>query len=184
DDSLFPNAYSMSRLDWRDDSRRLTFEYNERGHKVYRVIEVDAQTGATRAVIEEKVETFFFHRPATGNQRDNGKKFRYDIDDGREIIWMSERDSWNHLYLYDGATGQVKNQITKGEWVVSAVDSVDTVNRQIYFRANGMNPDQDPYFIHYYRIDFDGTNLVEYTEGDGMHTVSWSPDRRYYVDTW
>ena len=183
-DALFPNAYSTSRLAWREDGRRLTFEYNERGHKVYRVIEVDVETGATRTVIEENVPTFFFYRPASGNQRDNGKLFRHDIDDGREIVWMSERDGWNHLYLYDGATARVKNQITKGEWVVSAVDSVDEANRQIYFRANGMNAGEDPYFVHYYRIDFDGTDLVAYTEGDGMHSVSWSPDRQYYVDTW
>jgi dipeptidyl aminopeptidase/acylaminoacyl peptidase len=184
DPALFPNAYSMSRLDWRDDSRLLTFEYNERGHKAYRVIEVNTETGATRAVIDEQVETFFVYRAASGNLRDNGKKFRYDIDGGREIIWMSERDGWNHLYLYDGATGSVKNQITKGEWVVTAVDSVDTANRQLWFRALAVNPDQDPYFVHYYRIDFDGTGMIAYTEGNGSHTVTWSDDRQFYVDTW
>ena len=97
---------------------------------------------------------------------------------------MSERDGWNHLYLYDGVTGRVKNQITKGEWVVRGVDSVDVAKRQIYFRASGMNADQDPYFIHYYRINFDGTGLVAYTEADGTHAITWSPDRQYYIDTY
>ena len=97
---------------------------------------------------------------------------------------MSERDGWNHLYLYDGDTGQVKNQITQGEWVVRGVDSVDEENRQIWFRASGMDPDQDPYFIHYYRINFDGTGLVAYTEADGTHTVTFSPSREFYVDQW
>ena len=175
DDALFPKAYTLSRLEWREDSEHVVFEYNQRGHQVYRVIEVDAETGRTRAVISEEPETFFNY---------SNKRFRKDIDDGREIIWMSERDGWNHLHMLDGETGQVKHQITKGDWPVRGVDSVDVENRRIWFRANGMNPEQDPYFIHYYRIDFDGTGLVAYTEGDGMHEVTFSPDRRFYIDQW
>jgi dipeptidyl aminopeptidase/acylaminoacyl peptidase len=95
---------------------------------------------------------------------------------------MSERDGWNHLYLMDGATGQVKHQITKGEWVVRNVDRVDEQAQQIYFRASGMYPGKDPYFVHYYRINFDGTGLVALTEADANHQVSWSHDRQYYVD--
>ena len=182
DDALFPNAYRISSVEWREDGRAFTFEYNQRGHQVYRIIEVDAGSGEARAVISEEVPTFFNYRGIRPNSRDSGKQFRHDIDDGREVIWMSERDGWNHLYLYDGVTGEVKNQVTKGEWVVRSVDSVDVANRRIWFQASGMIPGQDPYFVHYYRIDFDGSNLVQYTEADGNHTLDWSPDRRYYVD--
>ena len=182
DDGLFPNAYRISSAEWREDGRAFTFEYNERGHQVYRVIEVDAGSGGARAVISEEVPTFFNYRRIRPNSRDSGKQFRHDLDDGREVIWMSERDGWNHLYLYDGVTGEVKNQITKGEWVVRAIDSVDVSNRRIWFQASGMMPEQDPYFVHYYRIDFDGSNLAQYTEADGNHTLHWSPDRQYYVD--
>ena len=184
DDSLFPNAYDMTRLEWRKDGRAFTFEYNQRGHQVYRVIEVDAATGAARAVITETSETFIDYRRATGSQTDSGRQFRFDVDDGREIIWASERDGWSHLYLYDGVTGAVKNPITRGDWLVRAVDSVDVKNRQVWFRASGMEAGQDPYFTHYYRINFDGTGLVKYTQADGNHTVVWSPDHEYYVDTW
>ena len=83
----------------------------------------------------------------------------YDVEDGKEIIWVSERDGWNHLYLYDGVTGKVKNQITKGDWVVRGVERVDEEKRQIWFSAGGMHPGKDPYFVHYYRINFDGTGL-------------------------
>ena len=175
DDSLFPNAYDMTALEWRHDGRAFAFEYNQRGHQVYRVIEVDANTGKAGAVIDEEMPTFFEY---------SAKKYRYDIDDGKEIIWMSERDGWNHLYLYDGVTGKVKNQITKGDWVVRGVDWVDTTKRQIWFHASGMYPGKDPYFVHYYRIDFDGTGLVPLTDADGMHTVLFSPDHQYYVDLW
>ena len=105
DTALFPDAYDMTRLDWRPDSSAVTFEYNQRGHQVYRVISIDAASGAARAVITEESKTFFCY---------SGKKFRHDLDDGKEIVWMSERDGWNHLYLYDGVTGAVKSQITQG----------------------------------------------------------------------
>ena len=184
DAALFPNAYSMSRMEWRADSRAFTFEYNERGHQVYRVLEVDAATGQARAMITEESKTFINYRTANGTQRDSGRKFRQDLADGREAIWMSERDGWSHLYLYDTAADRVKHQITKGEWVVRNVEHVDEANRQIWFRASGMNPRQDPVFLHYYRINFDGTGLIALTETDGEHAVSFSPDRQYYVDTW
>jgi dipeptidyl aminopeptidase/acylaminoacyl peptidase len=173
DSTLFPNAYSMTGLVWRKDGRSFTFEYNQRGHQVYRVIEVDAATGKARAVIDEVSPTFFEY---------SAKLYRYDIADGKEIIWMSERDGWNHLYLYDGAIGKVKNQITKGNWVVRGVDWVDTTKRQLWFHASGMYPGKDPYFVHYYRINFDGSGLTTFTDADAMHEVAYSPDHEYYVD--
>ncbi|MGH7462607.1 MAG: DPP IV N-terminal domain-containing protein, partial [Longimicrobiales bacterium] len=107
DNSLFPDAYALSNLAWRKDSRAISFEYNQRGHQVYRIIEVDAKTGAARAVLSEEPKTFFTY---------SNKRYRYDLKDGAEVIWMSERDGWNHLYMYDGGTGRVKHQITKGNW--------------------------------------------------------------------
>ncbi len=175
DQALFPNPYANTRLAWREDSRAVTFEYNQRGHQVYRVLELDATTGRTRTIIEETSRTFVEY---------SGKRFREDVADGAEIVWASERDGWNHLYLYDGATGQVKQQITRGEWVVRGVDRVDADSRQIWFRASGIIPGQDPYFVHYYRINFDGTGLTALTQADGTHTVTFSSDRQFYVDTW
>jgi Tol biopolymer transport system component len=174
DNALFPNAYDTTRLQWRKDSSAVTFEYNQRGHQVYRVIEIDAATAKARAVLSEESGTFFCY---------SGKKFRRDVADGKEVIWMSERDGWNHLYLYDGATGAVKNQITKGQWPVRSVVQVDEEKRQIWFSASGMYPGKDPYFVHYYRINFDGTGLTALTSVDANHAVSFSPDLKYYVDT-
>src|SRR6185369_226353 len=190
--SLFPNPYSISRPVWRKDGKAYSFQYNQRGHMIYRVLEVDATTGAVRPMVDEVTKSFFMYS-------DGGHNFTYDVGSncplsqgpracdaysGDELIWASERDGWNHLYLYDAKTGRAKNQITKGDWVMRGVDSVDVVNRQIYFRAGGVNPTQDPYFIHYYRINFDGTGLVAYTEGDGSHNITWSADHQYYIDTY
>jgi dipeptidyl aminopeptidase/acylaminoacyl peptidase len=184
DRELFPNPYDLSNPVWRKDSRAFTFEYNQRGHQIYRIVEVDAATGRARALVSEEAKTFFYYTAASDSPGGGGKRFRYDIDDGREIVWMSERDGWNHLYLYDGATGTVKNQITRGEWVVRAVVKVDEKARQVWFVASGMDAGKDPYYRHYFRVNLDGTGLTRLTEADANHFASFSSDMAYYVDTY
>ncbi|HTU89815.1 MAG TPA: DPP IV N-terminal domain-containing protein, partial [Gemmataceae bacterium] len=174
-DELFANPWSVQDQRWSPDSRRFTFLYNQRGHQVLRLVAVDAGSGATRAVIDEQSKTFIDY---------NSKFFAHYLDATNEIIWMSERDGWNHLYLYDAATGQVKNQITKGAWVVRGVERVDDKARQIWFRAGGIHSGQDPYYIHYCRVNFDGSGLACLTDGDGTHNIEYSPDRRYLIDTY
>ena len=173
DNALFPNAYDNSRLTWRKDNKAVTFEYNQRGHQVFRVVEIDAATGKTRAVISEEPKTFFAY---------SSKRFRQDLEDTNETIWMSERDGWNHLYMYDYATGKVKHQITKGDWPVRAVVSVDDKAKQIFFTANGVDPKRDPYYTTFHRINFDGTGLITLTPAHGTHDVTLSPDRKVLVD--
>ena len=184
DNALFPNPYDLTPAVWWKDGRGFTFEYNQRGHQVYRVIEVNAATGAARTLINETSSTFINYEPLVMNQYDTGKRYRHDVADGKEIIWASERDGWEHLYLINGATGAVKNQITRGPWVVRAVNYVDDKKRQIWFEASGMNPGEDPYFVHGYRINFDGTGLTPLTPAEANHHIEFSADGKYYVDLW
>jgi len=174
-DALFANPWDITGLHWAPDSSFFTFLYNQRGHQVLRVIAVDAATGAARVVIEEKSPTFVDYA---------GKFFLHYLDAAGEIIWMSERDGWNHLYLYDGAGGGVKNQITQGAWVVRGVERVDAEARRIIFRAGGIVPGQDPYYLHTCAVNFDGSGLAVLTEGDGTHAVEFSPDGRFLIDAW
>src|SRR6185295_8034797 len=174
DRKLFPNAYSQSEPKWWKDGRGFYIQYNQRGHQTYRVIEVNRQ-GAARTLIDEQSKTYIEY----------SSKLAFEpVDDGKEIVWMSERDGWCHLYLYDGLKGAVKKQITRGEWAVGAVVDVDPVKRQIVFSAHGMRQNEDPYFVHYYRINFDGTGLTPLTDGAGTHTLTFSPDKSVYVDIW
>jgi len=175
DNKLFPNPYQLHGFRWTRDSKEFTFYYNQRGHQVVRIVGVDARTGRARAIVNEETKTFIDYAH---------KQYVNYLDETGEIIWASERDGWNHLYLYDSRTGKVKNQITKGPWVMRGVTRVDQTERKIWFRASGIRPGQDPYFIHYARINFDGSGLVVLTEGDGTHEIQYSPDRRFFIDTW
>jgi dipeptidyl aminopeptidase/acylaminoacyl peptidase len=174
DDSQIPNQYSVNDINWNKDNSCFTFEYNKRGHQVYQVIRVDALTGEYKVIINETSPTFIDY---------SGKKYRYNAEETGEIIWASERDGWNHLYLYDSVTGKVKDRITTGDWVVRDVAFVDEKNRQVIFQASGMEPG-DPYFIYYYRINFDGSGLTRLTFGYGNHDASFSPDKKFFTDTW
>lgn len=171
---LFSHQYELSGPMWNADSKAITFEYNERGHKVYRVLEMSAVDGSVRTLIEEKEEKYVNYP----------RIYRNYLSDGKRIIWSSERDNYNHLYLYDRATGKPLNQITKGEWYVRGVQHVDETNEMIYFSANGMKKGEDPYLIHYYKINFDGSNLVELTPEEGMHQCWYSSDYKYLVDVY
>lgn len=165
----------MPHLRWRGgNSRYFTYEKADRGHQRFRIIEVDAETGNTRNIIDEKTNTFIFEQ----------RIFTCYIPETNEIIWSSEKDGWRHLYLVDAIKGVIKNQITKGNWVVRAIDSVDTKKREIWFEASGMNTGEDPYNRHAYRVSFDGKRLVSLTPEVGNHSISFSPDRTYYIDTW
>lgn len=171
---LFSHQYELSGPMWNADSKAITFEYNERGHKVYRVLEMSAVDGSVRTLIEEKEEKYVNYP----------RIYRNYLSDGKRIIWSSERDNYNHLYLYDRATGKPLNQITKGEWYVRGVQHVDEANEVIYFSANGMKKGEDPYLIHYYKINIDGSNLVELTPEEGMHQCWYSSDYKYLVDVY
>ena len=174
DASKIDNQYSLEWMRWSNDGSEVTMEYNQRGHHFYQMLAMDAATGGLRTVVEERSQTFVNYP----------RLWRQFINDGKQLLWTSERDNWNHLYLYDVKTAKVLRQITKGEWCVREIQNVDEKQGVIYFSASGMNRGEDPYHIHYYRIGIDGRNLVELTPGKGHHSAKYSSDYRYLVDTY
>jgi len=167
--------YGPAIIRWLDDGKRFLFHKTDRGHQRFRIFMVDAQTGSTKTIFDDHPETFV---------NTTYDSFIYYTEGNREIIYACERDGWKHLYLIDVELGGIKNQITKGQWVVRGVDRVDEQNRQIWFLAGGVYPGQDPYLIHYFRVNFDGTGLVALTEGNGSHSIQYSPDEKYIIDTY
>jgi dipeptidyl aminopeptidase/acylaminoacyl peptidase len=176
----YEHEWEPPRLHWLPDKRRFAYEQVDRGHQRLRVIAVDRHSGEVRNLVDEKSKTFIW----TAHTEMLNINYVNWMDKSDEMIYVSERDGWRHLYLIDTKDGSIKNQITKGPWVVRGIDRIDEDGRQVWFRAGGMNAGQDPYFIHYYRINFDGTGLTALTEGDGNHTVQYSGDRKYLIDTY
>lgn len=162
-------------VNWSDDGSKLAFVSTSRDHKQEKVRIADARTGAVREVFEEDVPTQYESGWGAIN-------WRY-LSKTNEIIWFSERDNYGHLYLYDAATGKLKNQITKGDWVVTRLLDVDEKHRMLYFMVTGREP-ENPYFTQFCRIGFDGKHFEVLTPESGTHTVSISPSKDYFVDTY
>ena len=157
--------------------RSVTFEFNERGHKTFRVLEMDLQ-GNVRTLIEEKNDKYVAY----------SRNLRRDMPYGR-ILWKSDRDGHAHLYIYNRNNGKL-TQITKGDYWVRDVLHYDIDKNgkgYVIFAANGMNcknmgtvassldgpiKEEDPYNIHYYRIDLSGKNLVCLTPERGNHKAT------------
>lgn len=159
---------------WTEDSRRIYFAETERGYQKVNLFEADPNTGKTRLILTETSETCV----------DPHMTYLHIVNNGAEFIWGSERDGWCHLYLYDGKSGALKNQITRGEYVVREILRVDEKNRQAYFIAGGCERGRDPYLRHLYRINLDGTKLTLLTPEDTDHSLRFSPGGKYFVDTY
>jgi dipeptidyl aminopeptidase/acylaminoacyl peptidase len=160
---------------WSPDSTKLAFVSSSRDHKQAKFRVADAATGDVRDVYTETVPTQYESGQGSASWR--------FLPGSNEFIWYSERDGWGHLYLYDLATGQVKNQITKGDWVVMEVMKVDDKNRVVYFTANGREKGEDPYFTHFYRVNLDGRNLTALTPDSSNHQVTLGQNGDYFIDT-
>jgi len=173
DRALFSNPWSIDRLRWAADGRSFTFLYNQRGHQVLRLIAIDAATGTPRVVVEESSATFIDYAHKT---------WCHWLSDG-QLLWTSERSGWNHVWLVDVATGGLR-PVTSGPWTVRRVERVADDTRTLVLRVMGLDADQDPYHEHFIRVAIDGGEPVRLTVGHGTHELLWSPDGRWYVDTW
>ena len=164
-------------MQWNADGTQLAFVSTSRDHKEETLRIADAATGAVHDVLNEKVATFF--------ESGNGHINWHFMAATNEFIWFSERDNWGQLYLYDlNGMNRLKNQITTGEGNVTQIVKVDEQARIIYFLGVGKEEGRDPYFVHLYRVDFDGKNQKLLTPDDGNHSVVLSPSGKYFVDTY
>jgi dipeptidyl aminopeptidase/acylaminoacyl peptidase len=163
-------------VEWSPDSNRLTFVSTSRDHKQETLRVADASTGTVRDVMEERAATQYESGQGSVNWR--------TLPDSNEFIWYSERDGWGHLYLYDLATGKLKNRITSGDWVVTQLLRVDEKARTVYFLADGREPGRNPYFTHLYRVGLDGQGLTLLTPENANHQVTFSASGAYFVDSY
>ena len=161
--------------EWSADGSTLAFVSVSRDHQDAELFVANPNTGSVRSVYREETDTFF----ESGVESISWRL----LEDSNEFIWFSQRDNWGHLYLYDLATGDLKNQITSGDWTVLEVLKVDEQNRTIYFTGGGRDG-ENPYFNYLYRINFDGTGMELLTPEIAHHQVNISGSGEYFVDTY
>ncbi|MCX2451966.1 DPP IV N-terminal domain-containing protein [Pedobacter sp. PLR] len=154
---------------WLGTNNKIYFGRTSRDLKRVDVCAVDIQSGALTPLIEERFNTYLeLNRPGL-------------VNDGKEMIHWSERDGWGHFYLFDAA-GKLKNQITKGAFHCEEIVNVDHKNRVLYFTANGRESKEDPYYVHLYRINFDGSGMKLLNQGDFDHAISMNDEAKFFVD--
>lgn len=175
DTAAYPDQYELSHGAWSSDSKYFTFEYNKRGHQLYQLVAVDAQTGENRVLAEEKTDTFVYYNDI----------YRYYFDDGKTILWTSERDDWRHLYMIDATDGSIR-QVTKGPWNVREVQHVDEEAGTVlmYVNGYGTNRGEDPYNKHLVSLDLKSGRITDLTPENANHSVSFNSDWSCFVDNY
>ena len=166
--------FDLGDIRWNKNSDSFSFNFNKRGHQQYVIYAGDIATGKVRAVVDEKSPTFVYYNML----------YQHWFENGNELLWISERDGWRHIYLYDVLSGKVKKQLTKGEWVVKSVVNVDEKKRTLIFKACGMDKDEDPYLEKYYSLNIDNGKIQTLTPENANHSVTFSSDYTYFVDSY
>lgn len=146
---------------WSTDSHRAYFVDVERDYKTVRVVEFDTHTGATKILIEEKSETFI----SLMHNSDEPPAL-VPLPETGELLWFSERSGKAHLYLYDLETGQLKNSVTQGDWLVRDVVHVDTERREVFVQTAGRDTGWDPYYRDLCRIHLDTGEITPLIASD------------------
>ena len=171
-----PNMNNTRDDDWRPliwlgTNDKFYFHRTSRDLKRIDICQVDINTGDVKPLIDEGMNTYVELRRLGV------------VNGGNELIHWSERDGWAHLYLYDG-NGKLQNQITSGELHIEEIVSIDEKKRVVYFVANGREPNEDPYYEHLYKVNFDGSGLRLLNAGDAQHSMSINDNQRYFVDNY
>ncbi len=175
-DDIACHGTTLADAEWSPDSTHLAFVSTSRDHKQEWLRVADAANGDVRGGLTETVPTFF----ESGIDKINW----HFLPASNEVIWFSERDNWGNLYLYDLASGRLKNQITHSPGNAAQVLYVDRKDRTIYFVGVGKEADRDPYFRFFYSVRFDGSDQRLLTPENADHKIEMSPDGRYFVDSY
>lgn len=152
---------------------KIYFNTVSRDRKRLDVHVADIATGEIKTLIKEHSNVYIENR---------GKTIVL-FNNEQEILFWSERDGWGHFYLYDAA-GNLKRQVTNGDFHVDSFQGLDEQSRTLYFVANGVVKDQDPYYAHLYKINLNGTGLRSLNRGDYNTSVNMSDSNKYFVSNY
>ena len=158
-------------LKWLGINDKFYFTRTSRDLKKVDVCVADVASGTVKPLIEERFNTYI-------ETRRLGL-----VNDGKEFIQWSERDGYAHFYLYD-ENGKLKNQITSGTYHVENILAIDDAKRVLYFSANGKESGEDPYYLHAYKVNFDGSGLKLLNPGEFEHAMNMNDGKNFFVDNY
>ena len=154
---------------WLGDNSKFYFTRTSRDQKRIDVCTVDVATATVNPLITETFNTYI-----------ENKRVGL-VNGGKELIKWSEQDGWAHFYLHD-ESGKLKNQITSGTYHCEEILGIDEAKRVLYFSANGKEAWEDPYLLHAYRVNFDGTGLKLLNPGNFDHAMRMNDNNSFFVD--
>lgn len=173
--TLVKDPYAINDIRWDDKKHLLTLAFIERGFGKYRLVEINADNRFQNIIVEETSDKFIY---VFGN-------CDYQLlPETEEVLWLSERSGFNHLYLVERKKKNTIRPLTSGNWVVREVEAVDKKSRTALIQISGYYHDQDPYYLHYALVNLDTAELTLLTESDGTHKLSFSPDKKHYLAEW
>lgn len=150
---------------------KIYFSTISRDRKKFDVNVADINTGEYKTIIEERFNTYIESRPLIL------------FNNETEILHWAERDGWAHFYLYD-VDGNLKNQITEGDYHVDGFEGLDEKTRTLYFTANGVDKNQDPYYLHTYKINLNGSGMRSLDAGDFTANTNMADSNEYFVSNY
>ncbi len=172
--TLPQDSYYIPNILWQRNSNNFFITTLNRKQNDWKMYRHDIDTNQNTLVLNDKNDTWidafdFFGMSGV---------FTIDILNNGEIIWMSERDGFKHIYR-SRTDGRFINQITRGNWKVNGINAIDEENEIIYFNAKKESEMEN----HVYSVRFNGSRLKRLTKEEGSHSASFSPTKNYFIDT-
>ena len=158
--------FYIARMKWTNDANVLSAQVLNRHQDNLDLLFIDGNSGATKIALNEKDKAYVDVTDDLTFLKDNS------------FIWTSEKDGFNHIYLFDN-TGKLKNQITKGNWEVTKYYGLDEKTKTIYYQSteNGsINRDV-------YSISLDGKNKKRLSLNVGTNSATFSPNFQFYINS-
>jgi len=163
-----PEDLLIVRVGWYPDSKKVWFQAQNREQTFLDLNTANPDDGKTANLFRERSNAWV-------EAIDDGLQW---LNDG-SFLWLSDRSGWRHIYHYSG-DGKLMGQVTKGDWDVRSLDSVDDAKGTIYFSAT-----EHSYIANNeYAIKLDGTGMTRITMSEGNHRASFNSNSSHFVDNW
>jgi dipeptidyl-peptidase-4 len=159
--------FYIARMKWTNDANLVSVQVLNRHQDNLDLIFVDATTASPKVVLNEKDKAYVDVTDNLTFLKDNS------------FIWTSEKDGYNHIYLYD-KNGKLKNQVTKGNWEVTSFYGFDEKTKTVFYQS----VEKGSILRDVYKISLDGKKKVKLSSQVGTNAATFSPDFTYFINTY